>query len=126
MLAVEDVTAQQKVAPAKPGGVPLTRYNATRYSQVVIQGFSDKEAQRLWEKRSAPKFGATQKAALRKLSMVDAAHTIQDLRSPPANRLEKLSGNRKGQHSIRINDQWRICFTWTDAGPTGVEITDYH
>ena len=104
----------------------MTSYNATRYSQVVIQGFSDKEAQRLWEKRSAPKFGATQKAALRKLSMVDAAHTIQDLRSPPANRLEKLSGNRKGQHSIRINDQWRICFTWTDAGPTGVEITDYH
>jgi RelE-like toxin of type II toxin-antitoxin system HigB len=72
----------------------LTSYNATRYSQVVIQGFSDREAQRLWEKRSAPKFGATQKAALRKLSMVDAAHTIQDLRSPPANRLERLSGDR--------------------------------
>jgi proteic killer suppression protein len=104
---------------------PLSNYNAARYSWIVIQGFSDKQAQRLWKKRSAPKFGATQKVALRKLSILDAAHTIQDLRSPPANRLEKLSGDRQGQHSIRINDQWRVCFVWTDAGPTDVEITDY-
>lgn len=104
----------------------LLRYNAARYSWLVIQSFSDKEAQKLWEKRSARKFGSTQKAALRKLSMLNAAHTIQDLRSPPANRLEKLSGDRRGQHSIRINGQWRVCFVWTDAGPTHVEITDYH
>lgn len=104
----------------------LPNYNAGRYSWVVIQGFLDREAQKLWEKRSAPKFGSTQKAALRKLSMLNAAHAIQDMRSPPANRLEKLSGDRRGQHSIRINDQWRICFVWTDAGPTDVEFSDYH
>ncbi len=64
--------------------------------------------------------------ALRKLRQVGAAVSLNDLRSPPGNRLEALAGNRSGQHSIRINDQWRICFTWTDAGPEEVEIVDYH
>jgi toxin HigB-1 len=58
--------------------------------------------------------------------MLDAAETLADLRVPPGNRLEKLAGDRAGQHSIRINQQWRICFRWTDAGPEDVEITDYH
>ncbi|GLO13919.1 hypothetical protein PPUJ20028_25000 [Pseudomonas putida] len=58
--------------------------------------------------------------------MLDAASELRDLRSPPGNRLEALSGNRVGQHSIRINDQWRLCFTWTDNGPINVEIIDYH
>ena len=58
--------------------------------------------------------------------MLDAAEVLADLRVPPGNRLEKLSGDRAGQYSIRINQQWRICFRWTDAGPEGVEITDYH
>ncbi len=58
--------------------------------------------------------------------MLNAATELRDLRSPPGNRLEPLQGNRAGQHSIRINDQWRICFVWTDAGPTQVEIVDYH
>jgi proteic killer suppression protein len=58
--------------------------------------------------------------------MLHAATELRDLRSPPGNRLEPLHGNRDGQHSIRINDQWRICFVWTDAGPTEVEIVDYH
>jgi proteic killer suppression protein len=58
--------------------------------------------------------------------MLDAAETLADLRVPPGNRLEKLAGDRAGQHSIRINQQWRICFRWTDAGPEAVEITDYH
>ncbi len=58
--------------------------------------------------------------------MLDAATELRDLRSPPGNRLEALSGNRAGQHSIRVNDQWRLCFTWTDNGPANVEIIDYH
>lgn len=64
--------------------------------------------------------------AFRKLRQVGAAEVLDDLRVPPGNRLEALKGDRAGQHSIRINDQWRICFTWTDAGPEEVEIVDYH
>ncbi len=60
------------------------------------------------------------------LTVMNSATTLEDLRSPPGNRLEKLSGNREGQHSVRINKQWRICFVWTDAGPEQVEIIDYH
>lgn len=63
---------------------------------------------------------------MRKLAMLNAATRLDDLRIPPANRLEALKGNRKGQHSIRINDQWRVCFVWTDTGPDAVEIVDYH
>lgn len=64
--------------------------------------------------------------AVRKVAMLEAAVVLDDLRSPPGNRLEALAGDRAGQHSIRINDQWRICFVWTDQGPTDVELTDYH
>lgn len=60
------------------------------------------------------------------LAVLDAADVLNDLRSPPGNQLERLSGDRDGQHSVRINDQWRICFVWTDSGPEDVEITDYH
>jgi proteic killer suppression protein len=67
-----------------------------------------------------------QRTALRKLRQVGSAVTLDDLRLPPGNRLERLKGDRAGQHSIRINDQWRICFVWTDAGPEEVEIVDYH
>ena len=67
-----------------------------------------------------------QQVALRKLRMINNAKNINDLRIPPANRLEKLGGNREGQHSIRINDQWRICFIWRDGDAYDVEITDYH
>jgi toxin HigB-1 len=66
------------------------------------------------------------KVAKRKLDQLAAATVLDDLRSPPGNRLEPLTGDRAGQHSIRINDQWRVCFVWTDNGPTDVEITDYH
>ena len=66
------------------------------------------------------------RVALRKLRQVDAACRLEDLRIPPGNRLEHLRGDRAGQYSIRINDQWRICFKWGDAGPEGVEIVDYH
>jgi len=67
-----------------------------------------------------------QRAALRKLVILDAADALDDLRVPPGNRLEKLRGNRAGLYSIRINEQWRICFRWTEAGPEDVEIVDYH
>jgi proteic killer suppression protein len=69
---------------------------------------------------------AIQRTALRKLLILDAAETLDDLRVPPGNRLEKLLGDRTGQHSVRINQQWRICFLWTAAGPEEVEIVDYH
>ena len=67
-----------------------------------------------------------QRVALRKLVMLDAAVVLDDLKAPPGNRLELLKGDRAGQHSIRINDQWRVCFAWTSAGPKDVEIVDYH
>jgi proteic killer suppression protein len=92
----------------------------------VIQSFKGKEAQKLWTERSAPKLGNVQRVALRKLTMLNAAAQLDDLRVPPANRLEKLRGDREGQHSIRINDQWRICFVWEAAGPRDVQIVDYH
>ena len=94
---------------------------------MVLRRIADKDTEKVWRRQRSPKFDPnTTRAALRKLVILDAAVTIADLRAPPGNRLEKLKGNRAGQHSIRINDQWRVCFRWTDAGPTDVEITDYH
>ena len=75
---------------------------------------------------TVPKFQNLRTVALRKLDMLDWAEKLSDLRAPPANQLEALSGDRKGQHSIRINDQFRLCFIWTNSGPTDVEIVDYH
>ena len=91
------------------------------------QSFGSRDTERLWN-RDRVRFidPRIQRVALRKLRQVGAAVSLNDLRSPPGNRLEALAGNRSGQHSIRINDQWRICFTWTDAGPEEVEIVDYH
>lgn len=101
--------------------------NAARYYQVVIRGFADRETAKVWHREQSKRFGSElQRAANRKLLMLDAAEVLEDLRIPPGNRLEKLAGDRRGQHSIRINDQWRICFRWTNTGPTNVEITDYH
>jgi proteic killer suppression protein len=93
----------------------------------VLRSFRDRDTERVWQRLSVRKLGPdVQRAALRKLAILDAAEALQDLRVPPGNRLEKLKGDRSGQHSIRINDQWRICFRWTTAGPEDVEITDYH
>jgi proteic killer suppression protein len=83
--------------------------------------------ERVWKREKAPRLGADlQRAAQKKLRQLNAAGSINDLRVPPGNRLEKLAGNHAGQHSIRINDQHRICFVWTQQGPTDVEINDYH
>ena len=92
----------------------------------MITSFKDDETQRLHETGSSRRFSAIARVALRKLIQLDAAGELSDLRVPPGNRLEALKGNRKGQHSIRINDQWRLCFLWSDAGAEAVEIVDYH
>ena len=93
----------------------------------MIQTFADKDAEQLFSGRRVKKYGPDlSDRALQKLLMLNAANVINDLRMPPGNRLEALSGDRKGQHSIRINDQYRICFTWTATGPHDVEIVDYH
>jgi len=93
----------------------------------VIKGFRDRDAERLFGRRPTRRFGAgVQKVALRKLRMLDAAESLSDLRVPPGNRLERLHGDRAGQHSIRINDQWRICFRWRSGDAYDVQIVDYH
>ncbi len=93
----------------------------------MIRSFRDRETERVFHREGSRKLPpALQRQAQRKLAILDAAETLQDLRIPPGNRLEKLRGDREGQHSIRINDQWRICFTWSEGGADDVEITDYH
>jgi proteic killer suppression protein len=93
----------------------------------MIRAFADKRTELVFGGESPKGFPSSiLKAARRKLKMVDAAVVLTDLRVPPGNQLEALAGNRRGQHSIRINDQWRICFVWTQEGPTDVEVVDYH
>lgn len=93
----------------------------------MIRSFRDSDTERLFKRERIRKLPADlQRIALRKLLVLDAATSLLDLRIPPANRLEKLSGDRQGQHSIRINDQWRICFRWVGADAQDVEIVDYH
>lgn len=93
----------------------------------MIKSFRDRDTERVFRRQRARRFGTdVQKAALRKLRMLDAATSIDDLRVPPGNRLERLRGDRSGQHSIRINRQWRICFRWNTGDARDVEIVDYH
>lgn len=93
----------------------------------MIKAFRDKRTEAVFDGESPKGFPADLvKVARRKLRYLHAAVSLDDLRSPPGNRLEALTGDRKGQHSIRVNDQFRICFVWTTDGPTDVEITDYH
>ena len=93
----------------------------------MIKSFKDSETEKIYIRERSRKLPPDiQQVALRKLRMVNNAKTINDLRIPPANRLEKLTGNRLRQYSIRINDQWRVCFTWKNGDAIDVEITDYH
>ena len=93
----------------------------------MIRNFADSETELIWSGRRSRKLPPDiQSVALRKLRMLNQARALQDMIAPPGNRLEALKGSRKGQHSIRINNQWRICFEWQDGGPTNVEIVDYH
>jgi len=93
----------------------------------MIKSFNCKETEKIFNRKYSKKLPETiQQRALRKLRMLDAADNINDLRVPPGNRLEELSGSRKGQHSIRINNQWRICFEWKNNDAHNVEVVDYH
>ena len=92
----------------------------------MIKSFKCTDTRKLFETGKSTRFGSIVKVATRKLTQLEAAATLEFLRSPPGNRLEALTGDRQGQHSIRVNDQWRICFRWTSAGPEDVEIVDYH
>ena len=93
----------------------------------MIQSFADKDTERLWNREWVRSIDSRiHSVALRKLRQLGYAQTLDELRIPPGNRLEALKGDRRGQLSIRINDQWRICFRWSAAGPEEVEIVDYH
>jgi proteic killer suppression protein len=92
----------------------------------VIRSFGDDDTRRVFHREFVARFQGIQESATRKLLMLDAAHSLEDLRALRGNRLEKLKGNRAGQFSIRINDQWRICFRWLDHDAHDVEIADYH
>jgi len=92
----------------------------------VINSFRCADTQSLFETGKCRRFSGIVKVATRRLAQLDAAQTLEFLRSPPGNRLEALRGSRAGQYSIRVNDQFRLCFRWTEAGAEGVEIVDYH
>ena len=93
----------------------------------MIRSFADETTRKAWLRQRARRLGTDlQRAAQKTLRLLNAAESINDLRVPPGNRLEELAGDRTGQHSIRVNDQYRICFKWTATGPADVEITDYH
>lgn len=98
-----------------------------RYTHRVIESFADKETERVFRRQFSKKLPQDiQRIARRRLLLIDAATDVNDLRVPPGNRLEKLAGDRAGQYSVRINDQYRICFTWRTTAAYNVEITDYH
>jgi proteic killer suppression protein len=98
-----------------------------RYTQAMSRGFADRETALIWDGRRSRRLPPDiQGVALRKLRMLNQARRLADLAVPPANRLETLKGDRVGQYSIRINRQWRICFTWGEGGPGDVQIVDYH
>ena len=93
----------------------------------MIKSIADAETEKVFRREFSQRLpGDIQPIALRKLRMLNNAHTVNDLRSPPANRLEKLSGRREGHYNIRVNDQWRVCFAWRDGDAYDVEIVDYH
>jgi proteic killer suppression protein len=92
----------------------------------MIRSFRDAATARLFADEDVPRFRGIERQARRKLLLLNGARAINDLRSPPGNRLEALAGDRRGQHSIRINDQWRICFVWREGGAEDVEVVDYH
>ena len=91
----------------------------------MIQGFKCQDTRRLFDGFRVARWANIAAPAMRKLAMLQAAVVLSDLRAPPGNRLEALAGNRQGQHSIRVNDQWRVCFKWSDSGAIDVEIVDY-
>jgi proteic killer suppression protein len=118
-------TAARACRGCGKAGATLAVERAALYLSRVIRSFRDKATKALFEGRPTAHLRRIAGVATRKLDMLDAAASLQDLRLPPGNRLEVLKGDRSGQHSIRINDRWRICFVWKD-GAEDVEIVDYH
>jgi proteic killer suppression protein len=104
----------------------LDSNNERRYYFIMIKSFKCKETESIFNGHGSRRFSALIRPAMRKLEVLNAAEKLSDLRVPPGNMLEKLKGNRLGQHSIRINDQWRICFVWNNGNASDVEIVDYH
>ena len=93
----------------------------------MIRSFGSKDTERIWHEQYVKRIDrSVQRAALRKLELIHAAKEVEDLRIPPGNRLEQLVGDRRGQHSIRVNAQWRLCFIWKEGGAEYVELVDYH
>jgi len=128
-----DFPLLRRSKPAREPGVrprdflSLDNSNVPRHYLTVIRGFRDKDTERLFTREPVRRWGPdVQRAGLRKLRMLDAATRADDLREPPGNRLEKLRGGRTGQWSIRVNDQWRLCFAWKDGDAHDVEMVDYH
>ncbi len=101
-------------------------YRHSIYNMPMIRSFKCSDTEVLHQRRRVARWVSIEAVARRKLDQLDAASELRDLASPPGNRLEALSGNRRGQHSIRVNDQFRVCFVWTPQGPKDVEIVDYH
>lgn len=107
--------------------IALDSDNARRYHETMIKSFASKETEKIFQREFSRKLPSDiQAGARRKLEVLDAADALSDLMVPPSNRLEKLSGERQNQYSIRINDQWRICFEWQSGDAYHVEIVDYH
>lgn len=98
-----------------------------RYYRLVIRSFRGKGAEAIWHRRYVKRLSPElAKLTYNKLALINAAESINDLRVPPGNRLEKLAGDRAGQYSVRVNDQWRLCFSWSAGGASNVELVDYH
>lgn len=109
------------------GFLDACRYERAALLYPMIRSFGDRDTERLFRREPIRRFPAElQRTMLRKLVVLDAAEALEDLRVPPGNRLEKLRGDRAGQHSIRINDQWRICFRWRGSDAFDVVLVDYH
>ena len=107
-------------------GILIDVYWETVYRKSVIRSFRCADSERLFQRETVRRFKAIERQALRKLDMLDAAPDMRTLATLPGNRLESLKGDRKGQYSIRVNDQWRICFVWVEGHAYDVEIVDYH
>ena len=112
--------------PRLRAGVPLYRFRDEEHTGTVIHSFACSDTEALFRSRASRRFKNIERVARRKLLQLHAAMELASLRVPPGNQLEALKGNRKGRHSIRINDQWRICFVWHEDGVRQVEIVDYH
>ena len=113
-------------AKGRQGQHPLDIYRLSLYAIYVIRSFRDRETEKLFHDQFSKKYQSIERIARRKLTMLDEAESLEDLVGLPGNRLEALKGNRQGQHSIRINDPYRVCFVWTEGNATDVEIVDYH